>query len=162
MTWDLLEGRVDRPAISSGSGSKRAIGFADRLRAIADDPCPPDVIGINHYLTSDRYLDHRSRAVSAGRVRGATDAKPMPTSKAIRVPDSPTPAGLPGVLEEAWARYGRTLAVTECHSGCTREEQMRWLARRGGRLWTTCARDGVDVEAVTPGLCSASTTGTCC
>ena len=36
-----------------------ARGFGRRLQAIADDPCPPDVIGINHYLTSERLIDHR-------------------------------------------------------------------------------------------------------
>ncbi|MDB5435523.1 MAG: dTDP-4-dehydrorhamnose reductase, partial [Phenylobacterium sp.] len=57
MTWDLLEGRV-----TPGHPLWRRLddfGLGERLRAIADDPCPPDVLGVNHYLTSDRFLDHR-------------------------------------------------------------------------------------------------------
>jgi dTDP-4-dehydrorhamnose reductase len=31
------------------------------------------------------------------------------------------------VLRQAWQRYGRPVAITEAHLGCTREEQLRWL-----------------------------------
>jgi predicted alpha/beta hydrolase len=34
-----------------------AFGLAVRLQAIAADPCPPDVIGINHYLAGERLRD---------------------------------------------------------------------------------------------------------
>jgi dTDP-4-dehydrorhamnose reductase len=30
-------------------------------------------------------------------------------------------------LHEVWLRYGRPLAVTEVHHGCSREEQIRWF-----------------------------------
>jgi dTDP-4-dehydrorhamnose reductase len=52
------------------------------------------------------------------------------------------------VLEEAFARYGLPLAITEAHLGCTREEQMRWLMA----AWDgagAASRRGVDVRAVT-------------
>ena len=41
------------------------------------------------------------------------------------------------------------LAVTEAHLGCTRDEQMRWLAGGLGRRASACAARGVDVRAVT-------------
>jgi dTDP-4-dehydrorhamnose reductase len=56
--------------------------------------------------------------------------------------------GLPGLLRETWERYRVPIAITECHIGCTREEQMRWL----GEVWCNAnvARDdGIDVRAVT-------------
>jgi dTDP-4-dehydrorhamnose reductase len=35
-------------------------GIAEaELEAFVAEPCPPDVMGINHYLTSDRFLDDR-------------------------------------------------------------------------------------------------------
>jgi dTDP-4-dehydrorhamnose reductase len=40
------------------------------------------------------------------------------------------------------------MAVTECHIGCTREEQMRWLHE----VWqagVSARRDGIDVRAIT-------------
>ena len=57
VSWDLLCGRV-QPGHALWS---RLVGFGlqPRLEAIAEAPCPPDVIGVNHYLTSDRFLDHR-------------------------------------------------------------------------------------------------------
>ena len=121
MTWDLLAGAVVPshalwPHIAG-------MGFGDRLRAIADDPCPADVLGVNHYITSDRFLDDRADA----------HAEPLPLEgyhdvTAARVLD-PAPAGLAGALREAWDRYGTPIAVTESHLGCTREEQLRWLAQ---------------------------------
>jgi dTDP-4-dehydrorhamnose reductase len=144
MTWDLLEGRVipGHPMWDRLCGQ----GFEDRLRTIADDPCPPDVVGINHYLTSDRYLDHRSERYPPSR-RGGNGREAYADVEAVRVL-LPGPAGLAGALEEAWTRCGRPLAVTECHIGCTREEQMRWLAE----AWTVAGEArarGVAVEAVT-------------
>ena len=55
--WDLLFGRVT-PHHPLWERLSR-FGLTHRLQMIADDPCPPDVVGVNHYLTSDRFLDHR-------------------------------------------------------------------------------------------------------
>lgn len=144
MTWDLLCGRVtaEHPLWSRLEG----FGFADRLRRLADAPCPPDVIGINHYLTSDRFLDHRIAAYPPVRW-GGNEFMSFADVEAIRV-TAPAPAGLEGALGEAWDRYGRPLAVTEVHNGCTREEQVRWLRE----AWEVAERlrgRGADVRAVT-------------
>ena len=52
------------------------------------------------------------------------------------------------ILEEAWQRYGMPVALTEVHAGCTREDQLRWFARRGEAASAARSR-GVDVRAVT-------------
>jgi dTDP-4-dehydrorhamnose reductase len=58
LSFDLLAGRVGpkhglwRYLLKWGADE-------DELRALIDAPCPPDVIGINSYLTSDRHLDDR-------------------------------------------------------------------------------------------------------
>ena len=139
-TWDLLAGRFtpDHPLWDYVGW----FGLADRLRVIADDPCPPDLLGINFYPTSERFLDDRL----------ADHPHPPPAEgyydlTAARVMNPPPP-GLAGVMQQAWARYRRPLAVTESHLGCSREEQLRWLAQS----WRTCldlAADGVDVRALT-------------
>ena len=144
MGWDLLTGRVTprHPFWERLRGH----GFADRLHAIADDPCPPDIIGVNHYLTSDRFLDHRLRAYPQDLV-GGSERQRFVDTEAVRVLDPPPP-GLAGVLREAWDRYGIPLAITEAHNGSTREEQMRWTFE----AWRTAEQlrdDGVDVRAVT-------------
>ena len=144
MTWDLLEGRV-----APGHPLWRRLdgfGLGDRLAAIADDPCPPDLLGVNHYLTSDRFLDHRIADYPPERV-GGNEFMAFADVEAVRAV-LPAPGGLEGALDEAWARYGRPVAVTESHNGCTREEQVRWLRD----AWEAAHRlrgRGVDVRAVT-------------
>lgn len=138
LTWDLLCGRV-----TPGHPMWNAIaaaGFADRLRAIADDPCAPAVIGLNHYVTSDRHLD---RDPAHGPLPGAG----FHDHAAARTLDPPA-QGLAGLLRQAHVRYGLPIAMTECHLGCTRDEQMRWLLE----CWRACAgarRAGIDVVALT-------------
>ena len=144
MSWDLLCGRV----VPGHQLWRRlcGFGFEDRLRRIADAPCPPDIIGINHYLTSDRFLDHRIQRYPAHLCGGSADRR-FADTEAVRVLDPPPP-GLRGVLQEAWERYGLPLAVTEVHNGCTRDEQMRWMAD----AWAAAVqlrRDQVDIRAVT-------------
>lgn len=143
MTWDLLEGRV-----APGHALWRRLegfGFGDRLRAMADNPCPPDVVGVNHYLTSDRFLDHRTDDYPAARV-GGNEFMAFADVEAVRAV-LPAPGGLEGALDEAWTRYGRPLAVTESHNGCTREEQVRWV-REAWESAERLRRRGVEVRAV--------------
>ncbi|WP_411286374.1 family 1 glycosylhydrolase [Phenylobacterium sp.] len=144
MTWDLLCGRVT-PEHRLWARLDH-FGFGERLRIIADDPCPPDVIGVNHYLTSDRFLDHRLELYPPER-RGGNEFMAFADVEAVRVA-LPAPGGLEGVLEEAWARYGLPLAVTESHNGCTREEQVRWL-REAWEVAGRLRKRHVDVSAVT-------------
>ncbi len=143
-TWDLLFGRLTKGHPLWEHLCR--MGFRDRLLRIADDPCPPDVVGINHYLTSDRFLDHRWADYPPERW-GGNQTVAFADVEAIRVL-TPGPAGLEGALQEAWLRYGRTLAVTECHLGCTREDQMRWV-REAWSLACALRQSGVDLEAVT-------------
>lgn len=144
MTWDLLCGMVtpDHPLWTR----LVRFGFEDRLRAIADDPCPPDVLGVNHYLTSDRFLDHRCENYPPERC-GSNEFMRYADVEAVRVL-LPAPGGLEERLEEAWSRYGRSIAVTESHNGCTREEQMRWTCEAWEAAERLRAR-GVDIQAVT-------------
>src|SRR6478672_5371314 len=58
LAWDLLCGRVDsqHPLWSylteNDADASEVLWFAER-------PCPPDIIGANYYVTSERWLDHR-------------------------------------------------------------------------------------------------------
>lgn len=142
--WDLLSGKLtpEHP-FWTRIGS---FGLGDRLRAIMDDPCPPDIIGINHYLTSDRFLDHRLQRYPA-HLHGGSDRQRYVDVEAVRALD-PAPHGLRRALEECWARYGRPIAITEVHNGCTREEQMRWLAQSWD-IASSLRQAGADIRAVT-------------
>lgn len=143
MTWDLLCGWVDarHPLWPRLCG----LGLEHRLRAIAEDPCPPDVIGINHYLTSDRMLDERTGNYP-GLAAGGNGRQPYCDIEAVRVL-SPGPQGVAGAIDEAWRRYGRPIALTEVHNGCTREEQVRWFDEAWNAARAASAR-GVAIVAV--------------
>ena len=142
--WDLLFGRVV-PGHPLWDRLARA-GLARRVEALATAPCPPDIVGVNHYLTSDRFLDHRLQRYPAC-AHGGNGRQRYADVEAIRVLE-PAPGGLAGALREAWERYRTPLAVTEVHLGCTREEQLRWV----GEAWDTARAlraEGVDLRAVT-------------
>lgn len=139
-SWDMLTGRFTRDHALWNRVA--AFGFSDRLAAIADNPCPPDIVGINYYPTSDRFLDDRLDAYD-----GPPHDEGFHDVAAARVLDPPGP-GLAGVLRQAWERYGLPMAVTESHLGCTREEQLRWLAQS----WAACEAlqaEGLDIRAFT-------------
>lgn len=144
LTWDLLAGRV-----TPGHYFWERLewmGLTERARVIADDPCHADVIGVNHYLTSERYLDHRSSHYPE-HTHGHNYERRYADVEAVRVLD-PAPLGLERLLELTWERYDKPVAVTESHNGCTREEQMRWTYE----AWIGAQRlreRGVPVQAVT-------------
>lgn len=142
-SWDLLTGRIDAQHMLHARLAN--MGFEDRLSSFVDDPCPPDVLGLNHYLTSDRFLDHRIDRYPA-KARGSCSFGPLADVETVRALGcSP---GLEGALRDTWERYRLPMAVTEVHNGCTREEQMRWL----GEAWSTATRlraEGQAIEAVT-------------
>jgi dTDP-4-dehydrorhamnose reductase len=143
-SWDLLCGRVvlGHP-LHQRLGD---LGLSARRDALAAEPCPPDVIGVNHYLTSDRFLDHRVERYPP-LTHGGNGRQRFADVEAVRALEPGAP-GLTGVLREAWARYRLPLAVTEVHNGCTREEQMRWMAEAwDGAL--ALRDEGVDLRAVT-------------
>jgi dTDP-4-dehydrorhamnose reductase len=109
-------------------------------------PCPPDVIGINHYLSSERFLDHRLDRYP-DEVPGGNGTDRYVDLLAARVAQAGA-AGPKTILREVWERYHLPLAVTEAHNGCTREEQLRWIDEVWSAACALC-RDGVDLRAVT-------------
>ena len=113
----------------------------------AENACPPSVLGMNYYVTSDRLLDERVALYPPGFAGGDTGCEGLVDIESVRVTDAELP-GAGAVLREAWERYGLPVAITEAHLGSTPEEQVRWVAE----VWrdAEAARaDGVDVRAVT-------------
>ena len=145
LTFDLLCGRMSRehPMWSY----LRSLGIqAGELAWFADHPSPPDVIGVNYYLTSERFLDHELEWYPPEH-HGGNGRHRYADVEAVRV-RSEGMAGPRSILEEVWRRYHIPVAVTEAHNGCTREEQMRWFLE----VWEAAAdlrREGAEVTAVT-------------
>jgi dTDP-4-dehydrorhamnose reductase len=122
--WDLICGRVGphHPMRAFLSNSGISIRELDWLCEFA---CPPDVIGINHYVTSDRFLDERLDRYPC-EYWGANSRERYADVDAVRIVEPPQPSWS-NSLRDAWHRYQLPLALTEVHLGCTREEQLRWF-----------------------------------
>ena len=145
LCWDLLCGMVgpDHPlwAYLTGAGASPA-----ELLWFRDHPCPPDIVGVNYYVTSERWLDHRAERYPP-HFRGMADGLPCADIEAARALATPTP-GIGPLLREVWERYRIPLAVTEAHIDANREDQLRWLLE----IWEASAqarRAGIDLRAVT-------------
>jgi dTDP-4-dehydrorhamnose reductase len=145
LSLDLLCGRVDRnhpfwPWLLTWGATEAELEF------FRDAPAPPDVIGINYYVTSDRLLDQRLAHYPAWS-HGGNGRHTYADVEAARGHQG----GITGQLvhlRALWERYRRPLAITEVHMGATREQQMRWL----DEAWQAALRardEGIDVRAVT-------------
>jgi len=145
LSFDILCGRVssEHPlwAYLRQHGASQA-----ELRSWLDDPCPPDMLGLNYYLTSERHLDDATHAYPPHMVGGG---RAYADVEAVRIGGSVELVGIRDLLGQAGRRYGRPLAITEAHLGCTRDEQVRWLAHVWQQAQQARRLDGIDVRAVT-------------
>lgn len=145
ITFDLLSGRVTQqhpmlPYLRDAGIPEQAILW------FAENPCPPDIIGLNYYLSSERFLDERIEQYPP-HTHGGNGRHRYADIEAARVLRNGG-AGPYVLLREAWERFGSPIALTEVHNGCTREEQLRWLVD----LWNAAQKlraEGVDMQAVT-------------
>jgi dTDP-4-dehydrorhamnose reductase len=143
LSFDLLCGRIDHSHSWYKAFIDAGIGPAE-LDFFIEARCTPDIIGINHYLTSERFLDHRIDDYPEF-FRGAV---PYVDVQAVRVPAVDGLTGPELRLREAWERYRLPIAVTEAHHGGARDDQLRWLRQ----VWDAAQklkREGVDIRAVT-------------
>lgn len=116
------------------------------LQWIRANACPPNLLGINHYLLSNRFLDERldlyPEYLHGGNKRQAyADVGIVDTD----IENRPTPYS---VFKEVWDRYQIPLAITEAHARGYREDQMRWFLE----IWQSAEKlmkQGVPIEAVT-------------
>ncbi|MES2534592.1 MAG: sugar nucleotide-binding protein [Pseudomonadota bacterium] len=146
LSFDLLCGRIDLshpwyPIFLKAGIDARALGF------FREDPCPPDIVGINHYLTSERFLDHRLQHYPQLHHCGNRRHR-YADVEAVRIELPSGEIGPLPRLSEAWERYRLPIVVTEAHHGCTRDEQLRWLMEVWGAAEKLRAA-GADIRAVT-------------
>jgi dTDP-4-dehydrorhamnose reductase len=146
LSLDLLDGRVDARH-EWHSRLLRAGIEAEEIELFAGGEARPDMLGINHYLTSERFLDHRTHLYPWLRP-GGNGRDTYVDAEAVRVKRLEPETGLAPRLREAWDRYRIPIAITEIHHGCHRDEQLRWFAE----AWETAIRlrsEGMDLRAVT-------------
>jgi dTDP-4-dehydrorhamnose reductase len=146
LSFDLLCGMVDRHHPWWRILLDNSVNEAD-LELLLEGDAAPDIIGINHYLTSERYLDDRLSRYPE-RHWGGNGRHDYADAEAVRMPLPPEDIGPAARLRETWERYRRPMAVTEVHHGCTRDDQLRWLMQ----VWNdvkTVRSEGADIRAVT-------------
>ncbi|WP_019587477.1 family 1 glycosylhydrolase [Deinococcus apachensis] len=140
LAYDLLCGRVDEEHALWGYLLASGVTPED-LHWFRANPCPPDVIGVDYYVTSERFLDERRERYREHH-RNATHAD----IEAVRIYHNTS--GIEALLRETWERYRRPVAITEAHLDSTREEQLRWFET----FWRAAERvrsQGADIRAVT-------------
>ena len=146
LAWDLLCGRVDRRHALWTWLLKYCRATPREILWFRDNRCPPDIVGVNHYVTSDRFLDENLERYPTHH-HGGNRRHRYADVEAARARALPG-GGVAPLLRQAWNRYRLPLAVTEAHIDATREDQLRWLAE----TWTgaeQARKDGADVRAVT-------------
>jgi len=145
LSLDLLCGRVDTRhelwdyLLEHGLTERDLTPFLER-------PCTPDIVGINTYVTSERFLDGRLEHHSPAR-HGGNGRDKYVDLETVRVFGGFI-GGFAARLREAHERYALPLAMTEVHLGCSREEQMRWLLE-AFEAALELRTEGADVRALT-------------
>lgn len=145
LSLDLLCGQVDSSHPMWDYLRQAGIEEAELLW-LTDHPCPPDIIGVNRYVCSDRFIDQRLDRYPP-HTHGGNGQHQYADVEAVWV----CADGIydhAALLKEVWERYQQPIAITEAHLGCTREEQLRWLQE----IWQvaqTVRNQGIDFRAVT-------------
>lgn len=143
ISYDILCGRVNSRHLLWNYFT--GLGIEEKLlNFFIENPCTPDIIGCNYYITSERYLDHNIECYPDEPVGGNGIHRYVDVS-AVHHTER---AGLYTLLKEVWNRYGLQIALTEIHLNCTREEQMRWMKE----AWDTgclLIKEGIPVRAIT-------------
>ncbi|HKY50333.1 MAG TPA: family 1 glycosylhydrolase, partial [Candidatus Limnocylindria bacterium] len=142
---DLLSGRLRPSSAFSDWALAGGVTEAD-LEWFSENACAPDLVGLNHYPTSQRYLDERVDGYP-GWSHGGNGRDAYADVEAVRARGAGI-ASIGELLREAWQRYGRPVAVTECHIWSTREQQLRWVVDAWSEAHAA-RTSGVDVRAVT-------------
>ncbi|MDQ6903615.1 MAG: sugar nucleotide-binding protein [Bacteroidota bacterium] len=145
LTYDLLCGKVRR----EHTMWKYLLDLGvteENLNFFSQNAMPPDILGCNYYITSERYLDENTVNYPGYKV-GGNGIHDYVDVEAIRVKHK-SEAGLHVLLREIWERYHLPISITEAHLNCSREDQLRWL----DEIRKTCIeaiKDGIEIKAMT-------------
>jgi dTDP-4-dehydrorhamnose reductase len=146
LSFDLLCGRVGRDHPWYDTFLANGADQRD-LALFLEGDCRPDIVGINHYVTSDRYLDGRLHLYPQHSWGGNVQDS-YADVEAVRVDIRAGDIGIKARLSEAWKRYHVPVAATEVHLGCTREHQLQWLLEAWNAAHQLRA-SGQDIRAIT-------------
>ena len=143
LSIDLLCGRIGR--VHPLRSWLLQIGLTQvELDWFLEHRCPPNIIGINYYLTSERWLDDGLALWPAWSHGGNGQHRYADVHSVL----AGRRTGIEPVLRAAWERFGLPIAITEAHLGSSREEQLRWLLEIYDAA-SAVRSGGADLRAVT-------------
>ncbi|MDQ6845134.1 MAG: sugar nucleotide-binding protein [Bacteroidota bacterium] len=145
LTYDMLCGKL-RPEHAMWNYFLRLGIKEEALNFFKENALPPDIMGLNYYITSERYLDDDLKKYPP-HTYGGNEIQEYADIEAIRV-NHGNPSGLKLLLQEAWQRYNLPIAITEAHLNAGREDQLRWL----NEIYHTCYKAlyaGINIKAIT-------------
>jgi dTDP-4-dehydrorhamnose reductase len=145
LTYDFLCGMVT-PDHSLWKYFIKSGATESSLKFFLENPCPPDIIGVDYYATSERYLDEALEKYPPEK-HGSNHRERYADVEALRVKHE-GPGGIKVLLKECWERFKLPIAVTELHINCDADNQIRWFSE----IRDTCTElmaHGVDIRAVT-------------
>jgi len=144
LTFDILCGSL-KPGHPMWSYFQRYSSSRD-LNFFIDNPCPPDIIGLDYYPTSERFLDERLDKYPS-HYHGHNHRHKYADVEAVRIPLQ-VPSGPTPLLREVWQRYKLPMVVTEVHIHSDPDNQVRWFSEMR-HACLDLIMEGADVRALT-------------
>jgi dTDP-4-dehydrorhamnose reductase len=145
LTFDILTGLL-KPGHPHYEYMMRCGITAEEINFFQLHRVKPDILGLNYYVTSERWLDE-SLDKYQHQTHGGNGRHHYADTELVRA-NPAARCGLKVLATEIWERYKIPMAVTESHLHCTREEQLRWFKE----IWddaTGLARQGINIKGVT-------------
>ncbi|MBT1702879.1 family 1 glycosylhydrolase [Chryseosolibacter indicus] len=145
LSLDMLTGRINENEFVKRFFKNIPSLTAD-IEYLSANFYPPDIIGINYYITSERYLDHEYEKYPEWS-HGGNGIDKYADVDIVRA-DICKRAGHYTILKETHERYGLPIALTEVHIGATRDEQLRWFVE-ALRAANKLKSEGIDFRGLT-------------
>lgn len=145
LTFDILCGKL-KPGHRLWNYFLKYAASEKDLHFFIENACPPDIIGLDYYATSERYLDENLDRYPK-HTHGHNHRHKYADVEAVRVRIE-EPHGIRTLLSEVWKRYALPMALTEVHINCDYDNQIRWF----GKIRQVCVelkKEGVDLRALT-------------
>jgi len=107
---------------------------------------PPDIVGVNHYITSERFLDENRRKYPQWSY--AENGRDKYSDIDIVRANIHKREGHYKILKAVAERYKLPIALTEVHLGSSRDAQMRWFME-AYEATTRLSTEGVNIKGIT-------------
>jgi dTDP-4-dehydrorhamnose reductase len=146
LTYDFLTGKFDKHHYLWNYFRWAGIDEAS-LNFFQQHSCKPELIGINYYVTSERFLDASFEEYPPGCI-GGNGKNTYADIEAARIRHS-NESGCTKLFDEAWERYQIPLAITEIHLNGFEEEQVKWFNEICSSVISRVMTKNIPIKAVT-------------